>query len=35
MTLGMTELMKYSDLQETALNELTCQREHLIDGSKS
>ena len=26
--------MKYSDLQETILNEVTCSRDLLIDGSK-
>ena len=35
MTLGMKEFLKYSDLQETVLNELTCQRELLIDGRRS
>ena len=34
MALGMKEL-KYSDLQETVLNGLTCRRELLIDSSKS
>ena len=32
MTLGMKEFLKYSDLQETVLNELTCRRELLIIG---
>ena len=31
----MKEFLKYPDLQETVLNELTCQREPLIDGSRS
>ena len=31
----MKEFLKYSDLQETVLNELTCRRELLIDVSKS
>ena len=35
VTLGMKELLKYSDLQETVLNELTCRRELLIGGSRS
>ena len=35
MTLGMKEFLKYSDLQETILNKLTCRRELLIDGSGS
>ena len=35
MTLGLKKLLEYSDLQETVLNELTCQQELLIDGSKS
>ena len=34
MTSGMKEFLKYSDLRETILNELTCRRELLIDGSK-
>ena len=32
MKLGMKELLKYSDLQQTELNELTCWRELLIGG---
>ena len=35
MTFGMKEFLKYSDLQETILKELTCRRELLIDGSRS
>ena len=35
MTLEMKEFLKYSDLQETVLSELTCQRELLIDDSRS
>ena len=35
MTLGMKDFLKYSKLQETVLNELTCRREFLIDGGKS
>ena len=36
MTLGMkySDFLKYSDLQETVLNKLTCRRELLIDGSQ-
>ena len=34
MTLGMKEFFKYSDPQETVLNELICRQELLIDGSK-
>ena len=34
MTSGMKEFLKYSDLQETILNELTCQQKLLIDGSE-
>lgn len=34
ITLGIKELLKYSDLKENVLNELTCQTEHLTDGSK-
>ena len=30
----MKEFLKYSEMQETVLNELNCQRELLIDGSK-
>ena len=33
MTLGMKEFLKYSDLQETKLKELKCQRE-LLNGVK-
>ena len=33
--LGMNKFLKYSDLQETVLNELTRRLELLIDGSKS
>ena len=35
MNLGMKEFLKYSDLQETKLNELTCRPELLICGSRS
>ena len=35
MILGMREFLKYSDVQKTVLNELTCRRELLIDGSNS
>ena len=35
MTLGMKEFLKYSDLQETILKELTSRRELLIDVSWS
>ena len=35
MPFGMKEFLKYSDLQETILNELTFRRELLIDGSRS
>ena len=31
----MSEFLKHSDLEEAVLNELTCQREILNDGSKS
>ena len=33
MAFGMKEFLKYSDVQETKLNELTCQRELLIGAS--
>ena len=35
MTIGMKELLKYSDLQNAILNEVTCGRELLIDGNRS
>ena len=35
MTLGMKEFLKYADLQETKLNELTCRWQLLKGGSKS
>ena len=35
MTLGMKEFLKYSDLQETKSNELTCRRELLNGGKRS
>ena len=35
MAFGMKEFLKYSDVQEAKLNELTCQRELLIGGSTS
>ena len=31
----MKEFLKYSDLQDTMLNELTCRLELLIDGCRS
>ena len=33
MTFGVNGFLKYSDLQETTLKQLTCRRELLIDGS--
>ena len=35
MTFGMKELLKYSDLQNTILNKVTCGRELLINGNRS
>ena len=35
ISLGMNKFLKYSDLQETVLNELTRRQELLIDRSKS
>ena len=35
MKLGIKEFLKYSDLQETELNELTCRQELLVGGSRS
>ena len=35
VTLGMKEFLKYSDLQETVLNKLTCRQERLIGGNRS
>ena len=35
MPFGIKESLKYSDLQDTMLNELTCRPERLIDGCRS
>ena len=35
MKLGIKEFLKYSDLQETELNELKCRQELLVGGSRS
>ena len=35
MTLGMKEFLKYSDLKENKLNELTCRRKLLNCGKRS